>query len=113
MIDEAVLEELLAEVGAEIPVPAAGPENVLAELAVVAGPNRRSRPRLTKPLIAAAAVLVVALGGRTDVARFVELEDSGRIRADGVSEGAIRHQRIWGTQGRRARRHRSSGDCSE
>ena len=61
MIDEAVLEELLAQAADEIPVPLGGPEAVLTALAVVSGPSHRSRPRFTKPLIAAAATILIAL----------------------------------------------------
>ncbi len=87
MIDEAVLEELLAQAGDEIPVPAAGPEHVLAALAVVSEPSRRSRPRLTKPLIAAAAVLVVAL------AVVPTLHGSSSSKTVAVSAPAILHDK--------------------
>lgn len=61
MIDEAVLEELLAQVADEIPVPAAGPERVLSSLAVSSNQRRRTRPNLAKPLAAVAAAVVVVL----------------------------------------------------
>jgi uncharacterized protein DUF4349 len=60
MIDEAVLEELLAQVADEIPVPVAGPEQVMNALTLASHERRRARPNIAKPLmIAAAAVLVV------------------------------------------------------
>ena len=61
MIDEAVLEELLAQVADEIPVPTAGPERVVSALAVSANPRRHTRPHVAKPLAAAAAAVVVVL----------------------------------------------------
>jgi hypothetical protein len=61
MMDEAVLQALLAQAGDEIPVPAAGPERVLNALATVSGPSRGPRPRFTKPLMAAAATILIAL----------------------------------------------------
>ena len=61
MIDEAVLEELLAQVADEIPVPAAGPERVMSALALSSNQSRRTRPRLAKPLLAAAAAVAVVL----------------------------------------------------
>ena len=61
MIDEAVLEALLAHVADEISVPADGPERVVRALEVASAPTRRVAPRFARPLLAAAAVLVVAL----------------------------------------------------
>jgi hypothetical protein len=61
MIDEAVLEELLAQVADDIPVPTAGPEQVVNALAVASTQRRRARPHLAKPLLIAAAVVVVLL----------------------------------------------------
>jgi hypothetical protein len=61
MIDEAVLEDLLAQVADEIPVPAAGPERVVNALATASNQRRRSRPHLAKPLLIAAAAVAVVL----------------------------------------------------
>ena len=61
MIDEAVLEDLLAQVADEFPVPAAGPERVLSALAVSSNQRRRTRPHLAKPLMAAAAAIAIVL----------------------------------------------------
>jgi hypothetical protein len=61
MIDEAVLEDLLARAADEIPVPAAGPEQVLRALPVASNQRRRTRPHLATPLLAAAVVIVLAL----------------------------------------------------
>jgi len=65
MIDEAVLAELLVQVGEAIPVPAAGPERVVSALATASPPSRRrSRPRFIKPLVAAAAIFVIAVAAK-------------------------------------------------
>ena len=62
MIDEAVLADLVAQVGDEIPVPGAGAERVVTALTAASVPSRRrARPRFTKPLLAAAAIFVVLL----------------------------------------------------
>ena len=61
MIDEAVLEKLLAQVADDIPVPTAGPDQVVNALAVASTQRRRARPHLAKPLMIAAAVVVVLL----------------------------------------------------
>lgn len=56
MIDEAVLEDLLARLADEIPVPPGGPAHVLDHLVNESAPARSARPRLVKPLLVAAAV---------------------------------------------------------
>ena len=61
MIDEAVLEELLAQVADEIPVPVAGPEQVLNAVTNVVELKPPCRPHLAKPLMIAAAAAVVVL----------------------------------------------------
>jgi hypothetical protein len=61
MIDEAVLVELLARAAGDIPVPLAGPEQVLNAVRTSSSYSRRPRPHLAKPLMIAAAVGVVVL----------------------------------------------------
>lgn len=61
MIDEAVVQVLLARLADEIPVPADGPERVLDDLVHESAPTRSARPRLTKPLLVAAAVAAVVV----------------------------------------------------
>lgn len=48
MIDEAVLEQLLAQAGGEISVPADGPQNVERALAVSSTPSRPYATQLRK-----------------------------------------------------------------
>jgi hypothetical protein len=59
MIDEAVLEDLLARAADEIPVPVAGPEQVLRALPVTSRPSRRPGAQFAKPFMIAAAVVLV------------------------------------------------------
>jgi Domain of unknown function (DUF4349) len=62
MIDEAILEELLAQFADEIPIPAAGPGRILDALAATSKPKSRSRSRFANPLaIAGAAAVVIGL----------------------------------------------------
>jgi hypothetical protein len=60
MIDELVLEQLLAELGEEIAVPADGAERVEHELRTSARPAAGATPRFTHLAMVAAAVLVLA-----------------------------------------------------
>lgn len=59
MIDESVLEELLAEIAGDIAIPADGPEHVLDALAVATKPRGDSRSRFSKPMLSAAAAIIV------------------------------------------------------
>ena len=72
MIDETVLEDLLAQIAAEIPIPPGGPAHVLDALAVGAKPNRNRRSHFPKPLLVAAAVLAIGLIAVLGAARLVE-----------------------------------------
>jgi len=60
MIDELVLEQLLAELGDEIAVPAGGAERVAHELRTSARPAAGAAPRFPHLAMVAAAVLVLA-----------------------------------------------------
>jgi len=59
MIDEHVLEQLLAEIADDIAVPADGAERVVHHLAVSASPARGATPRFTRLAMVAAAVIVI------------------------------------------------------
>jgi hypothetical protein len=61
MINEAILEALLAQVADGISVPAAGPERVMSALALSSNRTRSTRPHLAKPLMAAAAAVAIVL----------------------------------------------------
>jgi Domain of unknown function (DUF4349)/Collagen triple helix repeat (20 copies) len=63
MIDEQVLEQLLAEIAGEIEVPADGAERVVHALSLSARPARRPSPPITRALVLAAAVAVLVLVG--------------------------------------------------
>jgi hypothetical protein len=59
VIDESVLEELLAQVADEIEIPPDATENVLDALAVATKPRGETRSRLAKPMLSAAAAIIV------------------------------------------------------
>ncbi len=75
MIDETLLEDAFADLAATIPVPADGPDRLLDALATRSEPQHPNRSRFTKPLLVAAAAVVVvgvavaALHGATGSAR--------------------------------------------
>jgi hypothetical protein len=59
VIDESVLEELLAQIADEIEIPPDATENVLDALAVATKPRGETRSRLAKPMLSAAAAIIV------------------------------------------------------
>ncbi|MGO9874133.1 MAG: hypothetical protein ACLPVY_10065 [Acidimicrobiia bacterium] len=63
MIDELVLEQLLAEIAEEIAVAADGAQRVAHELAASGSPARGATPRFTHLAMAAAAVVVIVGAG--------------------------------------------------
>ena len=83
MIDEAVLEALMEELGDEITVPADGPDQVVEALANASQPSRGERSRGAKPVLAAAAVLAV-------VAISVPIVHASSGRVSSASTGAPR-----------------------
>ena len=63
MIDELVLEQLLAEIADEIAVPTDGVQRVANELAASGSPARGATPRFTHLAMVAAAVIVIVGAG--------------------------------------------------
>jgi len=59
MIDEAVLEDLLARLGDEITVPADGPQNIVDAFGSASKASGRHRSSYLKPLTVAAAVVAL------------------------------------------------------
>ncbi|MDQ1552129.1 MAG: hypothetical protein QOD50_1551 [Actinomycetota bacterium] len=59
MIDEAVLEDLLAQLGDEITVPADGPHRIVDGFGSGSKPTARHRSSYLKPLVVAAAVVAL------------------------------------------------------
>jgi len=63
MIDEHVLQGLLADIAEEIAVPADGADRVAHQLAVSGRPTRGATPRITRlAMVAAAVIVIVGLG---------------------------------------------------
>jgi hypothetical protein len=87
MIDEAILEELLAQVADAIPVPAAGPERVMSALAVSSNRTRRTRPHLAKPLLAAAAAVAIVLLAVPMLQNGSSSKSGSRIQTAAPSDG--------------------------
>jgi hypothetical protein len=59
MIDETVLRDAFADLAATIPVPADGPDRVLDHVDSGAAPESRNRSKFVRPLLVAAAAVVV------------------------------------------------------
>jgi len=83
MIDENVLEQLLAEIAAEIEVPADGAERVVHAVSHAAKPARKPSPPIARVLLVAAAVAVLVGVG-------VSINNATRSKASRVAGGAVK-----------------------
>lgn len=87
MIDELVLEDLLAEIADEIPVPARGAQRVLDSIAA-SSPSRRNPSRFPQVLAVAAALVVVA-GLSLLVANWGSSSDSKSVAESAPTAGGL------------------------
>jgi hypothetical protein len=94
MIDELVLEALLAEIADEIPVPARGTQRVLDSIAA-SSPSRRTTSRFPQVLAVAAAVVVVG-GFSLLIANGSSSSDSKSAEVRAPTAGGAAKSHLYG-----------------